>query len=72
MTYKSNTVLFAGGPDDLDEAKKYIKRYGLSKENVSIIRGGTSQSITVRVRNGREVKLREGDNDPATVPDSGP
>ncbi len=57
MIYKSGTVLFAGGLDDLDEAKKYIKRYNLSKDDVSLIQGKTNQSITVKVKDGREVEL---------------
>ena len=68
MIYTEGWVLFAG--HDLEDAKKYIRLHGLSKEDVIINQGKTSQSITVKVRDGREVRLK-GNSDPATVQTSG-
>jgi len=56
-TYPPRFCLFAGGKDHLDEAKKYVKRFGLTSEDVKI----TSNGKEILVMTKKEVKLKEVD-----------
>jgi hypothetical protein len=44
-------ILFAGGLEHLEDAKEYINRHNLTKENVRLIRG--SDYVHVVTRNGK-------------------
>lgn len=58
-TYGQGWVLCAAPPDDegVEACKAYIKKYGLTKDDVVLIQ--TKDRTIVKVRNGREIDLTE-------------
>lgn len=59
MSYKAGTVLFAGGniPEHIEEAKKYIERMGLTRDDVKML--GSAEEILIVAK--RQVTLEEKD-----------
>ncbi len=55
MTYASGFVLFWGGLENEAEARAYIKRYGLTHDDVKLVKRGEELLIIAK----REVNLTE-------------
>ncbi len=57
MRYTCPTVLFSGR--DAEDAKAYMRRFGLSTEDVKITQGAETGQVNVKIREGKHVELRE-------------